>query len=348
MYYIRKVSPFVGTEGLDLSRTSGLGLSRTSGLEDLKEDPSPTDPKETPLEIRPIGEDETEEVEVEPPKIEEPENELDLLDHDAWIMVVANTTSITIPYSTKSEAVTKYIYTKYPHANLYSSSSREGAYQTGDIVISRGEKTIVSLLAEYGSGAPKKSTDTKEARLKWFSKSLSKLSNVLPSPPPTLAIASDTLLPSYEDELRKFAAESGVGIKLLTLTEAKKKGRRIKSKMGVPLRGPSAPTTLVHPSKVAVVNEVETVNEVEVETVDEINDVNEVDEASSLPENFDEDPVVRGIFYASTFSPLNLSSQKYSKAVKTIESYSAEDRKTWLEIFLLDEENQNNLIKDLL
>jgi predicted NAD-dependent protein-ADP-ribosyltransferase YbiA (DUF1768 family) len=153
------------------------------------------------------------------------------LSSDVWILVVANATSISLPRrsgATKSELATREIYEMYPYANVYSNPDREGAYQPGDVMVLKGTDaqtdaqtsgpsppTVVSLFAEYASGGPKKTTDTKDARAKWFSKALGKLKTFLPGPTTTLAIACGAVSAGYREMLQEFAVSTSSIIKII-------------------------------------------------------------------------------------------------------------------------------------
>ncbi len=117
------------------------------------------------------------------------------------ICVVANATSLNTPSTTKSELVTKEVYLQYPQANVYTAANRVGAYTPGDIIVSTiNEIRIITFIAEYAAGNPKRHTDTKDAREKWFRSCLEKL-NTINNFDATLCLSTNSLMDNYRDIL---------------------------------------------------------------------------------------------------------------------------------------------------
>ena len=172
-----------------------------------------------------------------------------------WIVVIANSTSIAVPQGrlvagkgNRSEGVTKRVYTAFPGVNVYSTPGREGAYPLGEAILSkpgefeRHRPNVATLIAEYSAGAPKKNTDSVEARKEWFSKSLGVLVERLSNDPayrlseksddlPILVFSTLTLHPEgYSELVGNLATEKGFTIYLVpekptevaTKTRAKK------------------------------------------------------------------------------------------------------------------------------
>ena len=140
-----------------------------------------------------------------------------------WLCVIANSTSIANPTGkkvTKSEAITRKIYETYPKANIYTAPERGGAYGLGSVITSlpsagdQKRPKIASLVAEYGIGAPKKVTDTKENRRKWFLAAMEEMRGML-SRGESLVFSEDTLMDGYREFLDSYVAESEVDLYIL-------------------------------------------------------------------------------------------------------------------------------------
>jgi predicted NAD-dependent protein-ADP-ribosyltransferase YbiA (DUF1768 family) len=151
---------------------------------------------------------------------------------DGWICVVANSTSITLPPGkkvTKSEAVTRSVYHKYPGANIYTMPERNGAYRLGDVIVSVPDQhsygamrdgdrpRIASLIAEYSSGRPKKNTDTKDSRREWFEKSLERLSSIVKNGTkrPLVVFDVETLVNDYRELVEAFAEKHSIEVEII-------------------------------------------------------------------------------------------------------------------------------------
>lgn len=167
-----------------------------------------------------------------------------------WIVVIANASSVSVPFRTLSEKVTKAVYSTYPYSNSYSPDYKQ-LREVGNALVSQPilvtsevdlnslnkttiiaesipeHRYVITLVAELLSGGPKggelPDTDTLIDRQRWFRESLSSVVKNLSSS--TLAIAKESLHPSYEQILGEYPQTT------FHLLEGKVRGRKASSRV---------------------------------------------------------------------------------------------------------------------
>jgi len=74
--------------------------------------------------------------------------------------------------TTRGLGLSKDIFDKYPHANIYGDGSKR---VPGEITV---RHPVINLLGQFYPGKPKWSNDTKEMREAWFRDALTKISKI--------------------------------------------------------------------------------------------------------------------------------------------------------------------------
>jgi hypothetical protein len=293
-------------------------------------------------------------------KVIECEGNLTTFTDAKWICVVANVTSLPGAHmpkkaGTKSEVTTREVYEKYPYANVYMTPDRKSAYTPGEILTSipRDRSTgiqlsstvdhryVVTLFAEFAAGGPKKITDTKQARLEWFSASTNKLSTLVKERD-TIAFSHKTLMEGYREFLITLSQKIGIVIYVLSET-------------------PTPPSTKL--IEVAVV-EVEKVIPTVPSTIDpgsknkgdklfsqvDWDDPHSMGTSSSRLGANEDDEISRGALYIKIFRAVmdTWSPGEYSRVVDTLEHMEISARTQWLKDYsTAKKEQKKNMLTKL-
>lgn len=107
------------------------------------------------------------------------EQEGDLLTTDAQY-IVQQCNCIT----TRSQGLSKLIFSKYPYADIYTERKRTGTKDTPSTIIIRGngvnERFIINMLGQYypGKGGRYSNDDSFQMREQWFQSCLNQISQI--------------------------------------------------------------------------------------------------------------------------------------------------------------------------
>lgn len=256
-----------------------------------------------------------------------------------WLCVVANTTSLTLPKKpgTRSEIITRCVYEKYTYSNVYAAPDRSKAYTPGEIIISLprdrmsgiqlsstvDHRYIITLLAEFASGGPKKITDTKQTRFNWFSDAVNKMSSELKNGD-TIAFSSSSLMEGYLQILIELAKKIGIVIYILTdLKDVLNESSHTKNAVN------------------------DTVDPVYTGLTPIPFDVTQLDNEGTRGGLYIK--LFKGIDPNTQKSILKLTSDQYSKIVESLEKMPPDMRKTWLiEYSKSKSSTKKNMVKNMI